>query len=52
MAEKLEQLHLADLHERDATLGIPRYRRLRREQLIAEIDGRDGEPPDVPVPER
>jgi transcription termination factor Rho len=51
MAEKLEQLHLADLHERAATLGIPRYRRLRREQLIAEIDGRDGEPPDVPEPE-
>jgi transcription termination factor Rho len=52
MAEKLEELHLADLHERAANLGIPRYRRLRREQLIAEIEGRDGEPPEAPEPER
>jgi transcription termination factor Rho len=43
MAQRLEGLHLADLHERAASLGIPRYRLLRREQLIAEIDGRDGE---------
>jgi transcription termination factor Rho len=52
MAEKLEELHLADLHERAANLGIPRYRLLRREQLIAEIDERDGEPPEAPEPER
>jgi transcription termination factor Rho len=51
MAEKLEELHLADLHGRAASLGIPRYRRLRREQLIAEIDGRDGEPPETSEPE-
>jgi len=52
MAEKPEELHLADLHERGADLGIPGYRLLRREQLIAEIEGRDGEPPEAPEPER
>jgi len=48
MAEKLEELPLADLHERAADLGIPGYRLLRREQLIAEVGGRDGEPPEAP----
>jgi transcription termination factor Rho len=54
MAEKLEELHLADLHERAAKLGIPGYRRLRRERLITEIQGRDGESPEAagPEPER
>jgi transcription termination factor Rho len=55
MAEKLEGLHLADLHERAAKLGIPRYRMLRRDQLVAEIEGRDGEAPEEasePAPER
>ncbi len=46
MAQKLEELHLADLHERAAKLGIPRYRLLRRDQLVAEIEGRDGEEPE------
>jgi transcription termination factor Rho len=48
MAEKLEELPLADLHERAADLRIPGYRLLRREQLIAEVGGRDGEPPEAP----
>jgi transcription termination factor Rho len=48
MAEKLEELHLADLHKRAADLGIPGYRLLRREQLIAEVGGRDREPPEAP----
>ena len=43
MAEKLEELHLADLHAQAAKLGIPRYRLLRRERLMAEIRGRDSE---------
>jgi transcription termination factor Rho len=43
MAETLESLHLADLHARAAELGIPRYRLLRRERLIAEISERAGE---------
>jgi len=43
MAEKLEALHLADLHARAAQLGIPRYRLLRRDRLIVEISERDGE---------
>jgi transcription termination factor Rho len=35
-------LHLAQLHERAAGLGIPRYRLLRREALIDEIERRAG----------
>jgi transcription termination factor Rho len=42
MAERLEDLHLADLHARAAELGVPGYRMLRREQLVAEISERDG----------
>ena len=45
MAEKLEELHLADLHAQAAKLGIPRYRMLRRDRLVAEIQDRNGEPP-------
>jgi transcription termination factor Rho len=60
MAEKLEELHLADLHARAAELGVPGYRLLRRDRLVAEIQERDGgatapEPPkDEPkeAPER
>ena len=55
MAEKLEDLHLADLHARAAELGVPRYRMLRRDQLVAEITERDGdavaEPEEAPEPE-
>ncbi len=38
----LADLHLAQLHERAAQLGIPRYRLLRRAALIEEIDRRAG----------
>jgi transcription termination factor Rho len=42
MAEKLTELHLADLHARAAELGVDRFRSLRREQLIAAIEAREG----------
>jgi len=42
MAERLQDLHLADLHARAAELGVPRYRMLRRKELVAEITERDG----------
>jgi transcription termination factor Rho len=50
MAERLDELHLADLHARAAHLGVPRYRLLRREQLVAEISERDGETAAPPEP--
>jgi transcription termination factor Rho len=40
--EELEREHLARLHARAAELGVPRYRLLRREELIDEIVARDG----------
>src|SRR5689334_3207723 len=46
MAESLEDLHLADLHARAAELGVPRYRMLRRDRLVAEISERGGEVPE------
>src|SRR5919201_22374 len=52
MAEKLEDLHLADLHRRAAKLGIPRYRLLRRDRLVAEIQSGDGEAREGPVRDR
>lgn len=51
MAEKLSDQHLADLHERAARLGIPRYRLLRREQLVAEIESRGKGDDAPPAPE-
>ncbi len=54
MAEKLEELHLADLHARAGELGIPRYRLLRRDRLVTEIQERGGEvaaPPSEPADE-
>jgi transcription termination factor Rho len=54
MAERLKDLHLADLHARAAELGVPGYRMLRRDQLVAEITERDGdaaaEPQEAPEP--
>jgi transcription termination factor Rho len=58
--EDLSNQHLARLHARAAELGVPHYRRLRREELIAELESRDGgeaaaetEPQaDEPEPER
>ena len=46
MAEKLAELHLAALHELAAELGVPRFRLLRREQLVDEVKTRlaAGEP--------
>jgi transcription termination factor Rho len=39
---ELDPKHLAELHVRAAALGIPGYRKLRREELIAELLDRDG----------
>src|SRR5919197_6347694 len=46
MADNLSELHLATLHELAAELGVPRFRLLRREQLVDEIAARReaGEP--------
>ena len=38
-----QRLHLADLHARAAELGVPRYRMLRRDELVAEITERGGD---------
>jgi transcription termination factor Rho len=51
MAEDLHDLHLAELRARAAELGVPRFRLLRREDLVREIEDRqaaepgDREPP-------
>jgi transcription termination factor Rho len=42
MAEKLDDLHLADLRARAAELGVPRFRLLRRDRLISELQRRGG----------
>lgn len=42
MAEKLEELHLADLHEIAAELEVPRYRLLPRGELVVELRERLG----------
>src|SRR5712691_9708419 len=39
---ELDSKHLAELHARAAQLGIPGYRKLRRDELIAELLDRDG----------
>jgi transcription termination factor Rho len=52
VAQKLQDLHLADLHAQAAKLGVPGYRLLRREQLVAEIEGRGDELGPEPEPER
>src|SRR6187551_2079712 len=59
MAQKLDDLHLADLHELAAELGVPRFRLLRRAELVSEIEARRGpgdpsvaEPEPEPVPDR
>jgi transcription termination factor Rho len=43
MPADLQDLHLADLHERAAAAGVPRYRLLRREELIERLGEADGE---------
>ena len=42
MASELEELHLADLHQRAADAGIDGYRLMRREALIEKLAGRPG----------
>src|SRR5262245_3637399 len=42
----LADLHLAQLHERAAELGVPGFRKLRREDLIAAIEERGGDEPE------
>lgn len=44
-------MHLAELHALAARLGVPRYRMLRREELIDEIVERGGEALVAEVPE-
>ncbi len=39
MASELDDLHLADLHERAAAAGITGYRLMRREELVAALSG-------------
>jgi transcription termination factor Rho len=58
VAETLDELHLADLHALAARLGVPRFRLLRREELVSEIEARNGggevaaaEPEVAPEPE-
>src|SRR3954467_12931672 len=50
MGEKLAEMHLADLHARAAELGVPRYRLLRRDDLVAAVSERGGDA-DVTEPE-
>lgn len=38
----LRDQHLADLHQRARELGVPRYRMLRRDELIEAIEEREG----------
>jgi transcription termination factor Rho len=52
MAQTLDELHLADLHELASELGVPRFRLLRRAELVKEIEARRGPgEPDVDGPE-
>ena len=51
MADKLSDLHLANLHALAAELGVPRFRLLRREQLVKEIEARREDEPAAAEPE-
>ena len=42
MAAQLEDLHLADLHERAAAAGVSDYRKLGREELIEALQAEGG----------
>lgn len=48
---ELESKHLAELHALAADAGVPRYRMLRREELIDALAGENGAAA-APVPER
>lgn len=39
---ELDSKHLAELHARAAELGVPGFRRMRRDELITELMARDG----------
>jgi Rho termination factor, N-terminal domain len=41
---ELESKHLAELHSLAAEADVPRYRMLRREELIEKLSGGDGKP--------
>jgi transcription termination factor Rho len=43
MAEKLAELHLADLHALAEELGVSQFRLLRREELVGAIEARRGD---------
>jgi transcription termination factor Rho len=43
--------HLAELHSKAARLGVPGYRKLRRDKLVAEITERGGEVAERETPE-
>ncbi|HET8593393.1 MAG TPA: hypothetical protein VFL56_06970, partial [Solirubrobacterales bacterium] len=47
----VSDLHLADLHARAREAGVPRYRMLTRDQLIAALEGEGGAEPEA-RPER
>lgn len=47
-----DDMHLAELHSKAARLGVPGYRKLRRDKLVAEIAERGGEAPDRDISER
>jgi transcription termination factor Rho len=48
MAADLEQLHLAELHDRARSAGIEGYRRLRREELVERLSATPGAGDDAP----
>ena len=48
MATELNDLHLAELHERAAEAGISGYRLLRREELIERLGSEPSEPSERP----
>jgi transcription termination factor Rho len=45
----LQDQHLADLHQRARTLGVPRYRMLPRDELIEAIEEREEERGYIPA---
>ncbi len=44
----LADLHLAELHQRASELGVPKFRSMRRDELIGAIEDRGGEKPSRP----
>jgi DNA-binding transcriptional MocR family regulator len=46
---ELESKHLAELHALAAAAGVPRYRMLRREELVEALAGENGAPTGQPA---